>query len=219
MRGRVWHKPVAIVTFLTPILYWYLLSGHLNGGLEASEGTARKASSTPEQTPSIPQFVTTDAHNAYVEDLLTRCETTGLLRSTADPGSAFGFETEEDRYVRPGCGKNQITLVILASQWFQAAYTHRTAEDRHPTGEMIYAESFMRTLEHWGYSYVFTGRYRGDSGMKQMMEVYERWEGNVRLVVADPAQVEECWDADWCARKEEGGVPVWKLFSFWYWDR
>ena len=211
-RPRLTPKLVVIATFLLPILWWYALTRSRGEKFQASLGTPSYRLDAPGSHPSLPQFNSTEEHNAYTQDLFYKCRSLAFLRKDAD-------RLQNELPVHGiSCGTNQTTLVILASQWFQAAYTYRTALNRHPTGEMIYAESFLRTLDHWGYSYVFTGRHRGDSGMRRMKEVHDRWTGNVKMVLADPAQVEECWDAAWCTGGDTG-IPVWKLFSFWYWDR
>ena len=87
---------------------------------------------------------------------LERCYELGLLRNTSHPFSTSHrlgeyadeiSEAEEATYVKMGCGRNQTTVIILASLWFAEAYG-----GTNTAGEVIYAQSVISTLNAYGYS-------------------------------------------------------------------
>lgn len=167
-----------------------------------------------------PYFSTGDVwiHNDEVSARLDRCAKLGLLRNTTDPLPPLSAD-EEAANIAQGCGTNQTTVVILSSMYFGETY----AGSQHSTaGESIYAQSVISTLNKWGYSYMFSslGWYNRD--MRKTMEIYRRHRGNVRMVLADPEQVEVCWHEteQKCVKGPDNkdGIPAWRLLGFWYWD-
>lgn len=56
--------------------------------------------------------------------------------------------------------------------------------------------------------------------MKKTIELYDRRPDRVKIVLADPEQVNECWNNGHCVKTapRPEGIPAWKLVSFWYWD-
>lgn len=61
--------------------------------------------------------------------------------------------------------------------------------------------------------------------MRKATEYYKRFPNNVRLVLADPEQIDECWkpearDVQRCLKTADNmdGIPAWKLLALWYWD-
>ena len=58
-------------------------------------------------------------------------------------------DATERTYYAVGCGRNQTTVVVLASLWFAEAFSGTSS-----TGEAIYAQSVISTLNAYQYSCV-----------------------------------------------------------------
>lgn len=109
-----------------------------------------------------PYFQTGDIwkHNTEVDNLLARCD--ALFPSTAQgtEPAVLGFEDivrrdEVDHFAHwdalspeeqkeredAGCGRNQTTVIILASLWFAEAYSGSA------TGEAVYAQSIVSFVQ------------------------------------------------------------------------
>ncbi|ORY34622.1 hypothetical protein BCR39DRAFT_513651 [Naematelia encephala] len=155
-------------------------------------------------------------HNDQVAARLDRCASLGLLRNISLPLPSLSAD-EEAELSAEGCGTAETTVVILASLWFAEAYSGTST-----TGETIYAQSVISTLNALGYAYVFSslGWYNDD--MKKTTELWHKHRWNTRVVLADPEQVKVCWQhrGGQCAKDEsfQEGIEVWRLLSFWYWD-
>lgn len=172
----------------------------------------------PKPAPN-PYFSTGDpaSHNAQTIKRLTRCRSLGLLRDSASPHLEPLSPEEEARRHDLGCGTNQTTLIILPSLWMSEALIAST------TGEAIYAQSAISTFNYWGYAYVFTSHGWYNHGMDRTLDIWREWRIITRTVLADPEQVDECYarkGAGECLESKDnpGGIPGWKLLSFWYWD-
>ena len=157
-------------------------------------------------------------HNDEVAAKLDRCASLGLLRNTSLPIAPEQRPTaaEEAEFIAQGCGTNETTVVILASLWFAEAYSGTSN-----AGESIYAQSVISTLNAYNYSYVFSSLGWWNDDMKKSVELWHRHRWNVRMVLADPGQVNVCWDPKHhCMKSPENpeGIEAWRLMSFWYWD-
>ncbi|EIW71341.1 hypothetical protein TREMEDRAFT_42765 [Tremella mesenterica DSM 1558] len=157
-------------------------------------------------------------HNDAIAAKLYRCEALGLLRNTSLPleSNLRPSAEEEAALTAEGCGTNETTIIILASLWFAEAYSGTSN-----TGESIYAQSVISALNANNYSYVFTslGWYNPD--MKKTVELWNQHRWNVRMILADPDQVNVCWNPEHnCVKSEANpeGIEAWRLMSFWYWD-
>lgn len=153
-------------------------------------------------------------HNDEVTARLDRCASLGLLRNTSLPLPPLP-EEEERALIAEGCGTNETTIVILASLWPSEAY--RAAS---PTGEVIYAQSVIQTLNANNYAYMFSNLGWNNYQMYKTMEVFNRHRWNVRFVLLDPLQADACWKGETCLKTETNpdGIEAWRLLSFWYWD-
>jgi hypothetical protein len=138
------------------------------------------------------------------------------LRNTTDRLPLLS-PSEEERYASEGCGTNETTIIILASLWFAEAYSGTSN-----AGESVYAQSVISTLNYHGYAYMFSSLGWWNHDMRKTSEIWERHRGNVRMVLADPEQVEVCWHLteQACMKTDSnpGGIEPWRLLSFWYWD-
>ncbi|KAK6908642.1 hypothetical protein I204_02065 [Kwoniella mangroviensis CBS 8886] len=167
-----------------------------------------------------PYFYTGDVwkHNDLVIARLSHCRELGILRNTSLPFTENEkLSQEEDELILQGCGTNQTTVLILSSLWFAEAFAGTST-----AGETIYAQSVISTLNAYNYSYVFTslGWYNAD--MRKTVELWSILKDNVRMVLADPDQVNVCYthSDQKCLKTKENieGIPAWKIMSFWYWD-
>ena len=148
-------------------------------------------------------------HNAMVISNITKCRNLGSLLNTSSPlGPKEETEAEVD-----GCGSVETTVVILASQWFKEAY-----EGRNTASEAMYAQSAISTLNSLGYAYVFTSSGLGNSTLDETINMWKLLKGNVRMVWADPEQVDACWDNSQCIKTESNdeGIEGWRMMSFAY---
>jgi hypothetical protein len=165
-----------------------------------------------------PYFETGDiwVHNDQVIAHISRCSDLGLLRNTQDPSEPLS-EAEEAHLSSHGCSTNSTTVILLSSLWFREAFSGTST-----TGETIYAQSFISTLNRWGYSYVFGSLGWWNSDMRKSVELWKELKGNIRLVLADKDQVETCWNdvGQKCLKTEDnpGGIEAWRILTFWYWD-
>ncbi|WVR07919.1 hypothetical protein IAU60_004962 [Kwoniella sp. DSM 27419] len=168
-----------------------------------------------------PYFHTGDVwqHNEEVAARLDRCASLGLLRNTSVPLAEHEklSAEEEDELIAEGCGTNQTTVLILSSLWFAEAFA-----GTNTAGEAVYAQSVISTLNANNYSYVFSSLGWWNHDMRKSVELWRRHRWNVRMVLADPEQVDVCFNiADQeCLRTEANpdGIEAWRLMSFWYWD-
>jgi hypothetical protein len=176
--------------------------------------------------PVIPQFDNpyfhtgnVDEHNRAVIARLERCEALGLLAAMADPSTPLRSTEAEAEASAAGCGRNETTVILLASYWFRGAMA-----GNKPTGEIVYAQSTVSALNASGYALLFSSLGWMNHDMRRTTEWYRRWKDNVRLVLADAEQVGVCFDATQegqkCVktRENEGGIPAWKLLAWYYWD-
>lgn len=153
-------------------------------------------------------------HNDEVTARLDRCASLGLLRNTSLPLPPLP-EDEERALIAEGCGTNETTIIILASLWTSEAYKASA-----PTGEVIYAQSVIQTLNANNYAYMFSNLGWNNYQMFKTVEVWERHRWHVRFVLLDPLQAESCWKDEACLKTEKNpdGIEAWRLLSFWYWD-
>lgn len=177
---------------------------------------------TPHLLPGDnPYFKTgsVSAHNEEVSARLDRCASLGMLRETANPNSLpeLGLH-EEGRYTAEGCGVRQTTVILLSSLWFTEAY-----QGSSTTGEGIWAQSVLSALNYHGYSYMFSSMGWYNNDMNKTIEIWDKHKKNIRLVLADAEQVDTCWNGEKqpCRKTaaNPGGIEVWRLLSFWYWDK
>ncbi|WWD21842.1 hypothetical protein CI109_106330 [Kwoniella shandongensis] len=158
-------------------------------------------------------------HNDEIAARLDRCASLGLLRNTSNPLSPEEqlSQEEEDELIAQGCGTNQTTIIILSSLWASEAFSGTST-----AGETIYAQSVISTLNALGYAYVFANLGWWNPDMRKTVELWKRHRNNVRLVLADPDQLEVCWKRkeQECLKTEENpdGIEAWRILSFWYWD-
>lgn len=58
--------------------------------------------------------------------------------------------------------------------------------------------------------------------MRKTVELWHKHRWNVRMVLADPEQVDVCWKLtdQKCLKTENNleGIEAWRLLAFWYWD-
>ncbi|WVN87446.1 uncharacterized protein L203_102627 [Cryptococcus depauperatus CBS 7841] len=157
-----------------------------------------------------------EEHNNQVEAKLKQCAEWGLLRNTSEPLPRLS-EQEEGELIARGCGTNETTVVILSSAWFTITYTGAVM-----TGEVVYAQSVISTLNANHYSYLFSSLGYDNHDMRKTVEWWHKYRDNVRMVMADPEQIDVCWNMDWqkCLKTtgNENGIPAWKILGFWYWD-
>jgi hypothetical protein len=153
-------------------------------------------------------------HNDEVTARLDRCASLGLLRNTSLPLPPLSQE-EEEALIAEGCGTNETTIILLASLWTSEAY-----RASNPTGEVIYAQSVIQTLNANNYAYMFSNLGWWNYDMAKSVEVWKRHRWNIRFVLLDPMQAEECWKNDKCLKTDTNpdGIEAWRLLSFWYWD-
>jgi hypothetical protein len=171
----------------------------------------------PELVPSKNPYFTPGKiwdHNDEVTARLDRCASLGLLRNTSLPLPPLS-EEEEQAHIAEGCGTNETTIVVLASLWTSEAY-----KESNPTGEVIYAQSVLQTLNANNYAYMFSNLGWNNYEMYKTMEVWRRHRWNVRFVLLDPLQAESCWMDEKCLKTDTNpdGIEAWRLLSFWYWD-
>lgn len=159
-------------------------------------------------------------HNLEVIKRLERCEELGFLVDTHDPSAPRRGVAQEAEAAMEGCGWNETTVVILASYWLADA-----VGGTDNTGETVYAQSTISTLQANGYAVLYSSLGWLNHDMRRTTEYYQRWHKNVRLVLADPEQVDVCFDKDQadgqkCLKTEDNldGIPAWKLLAWWYWD-
>ncbi|ODN76400.1 hypothetical protein L198_08084 [Cryptococcus wingfieldii CBS 7118] len=157
------------------------------------------------------------AHNDLVAAKLERCASLGLLRNTSRPLHQRLSDEEELELQREGCGTNETTVVILSSLWFAESF-----QGHSPTGETVYAQSIISSLNALGYSYFFSSLGWWNSDMRKTTELWHKYGGNVRMVISDPGQLDLCWNDEGqkCLKTEENpeGIPAWRMLAFWYWD-
>ena len=158
-------------------------------------------------------------HNDEVAARLDRCASLGLLRNTSLPISPHDRPSPDDEaeLIQEGCGTNETTVLILSSFWFAEAYS-----GTNTAGETIYAQSIISTLNAYNYAYLFSSMGWYDPDMTKTVELWHRHRWNVRAVVGDPPQVEECWrrEEQACLKTSTNtdGIEAWRLLTFWYWD-
>ncbi|KAL7423893.1 hypothetical protein Q5752_001478 [Cryptotrichosporon argae] len=169
-----------------------------------------------------PYFSTGDiwAHNDAISARLERCAALGLLRNTSSFASRPLPAADEAAYEAAGCGHNATTVVVLASLWFAEAFSGTST-----SGEAVYAQSVISTLNALGYAYVFASLGWWNHDMRKATELWRRHRHNVRTVVVDPEQASVCWDDSMADEQRclktatnEDGIEAWRLLSFWYWD-
>nr|XP_019043734.1 hypothetical protein I302_08315 [Kwoniella bestiolae CBS 10118]OCF22664.1 hypothetical protein I302_08315 [Kwoniella bestiolae CBS 10118] len=206
-----------LLLFLLPIPLIAIL---LALGRHIFSSTSSSSSSHP-LIGENPYFFTGDVwkHNDEVISRINQCRDLGLLRNTSLPFSENEklSQEEEEELISQGCGTNQTTILILSSLWFAEAFAGTST-----AGETIYAQSVISTLNAYNYSYVFSslGWYNAD--MRKTVELWGILKGNVRMVLADPDQVNVCYEHtdQKCVktRENEEGIEAWRVLSFWYWD-
>ncbi|WVQ75714.1 hypothetical protein IAR50_005344 [Cryptococcus sp. DSM 104548] len=158
-------------------------------------------------------------HNERVIARLDRCASLGLLRNTSLPLQPHEklSEEEEQELGEAGCGTNETTVIVLSSFWFAESF-----QGGSPTGETVYAQSIISSLNALNYSYVFSSLGWWNSDMRKTTELWRKLKGNVRIVIADPSQLDTCWDDEGqeCLKTESNpeGIPAWRMLAFWYWD-
>ena len=155
-------------------------------------------------------------HNDEVSAKLERCASLGVLRNTSLPLSPLSDQEEAD-LIAQGCGTNETTVLILADEWFVGAY-----EARRTTGEVIYAQSVISTLNAYGYSYMFASLGWMNYDTARIMEIWQKHRWNIRLVLGERNHVKNCWENKGrkCLRTREfpEGIDPYRLMSLWYWD-
>ena len=155
-------------------------------------------------------------HNDEITAKLERCAALGILRNTSIPLPRLS-DDEEAVLIAQGCGTNETTVIVLLDEWFVGAY-----EARSTSGEVIYAQSVISTLNALGYSYMFASLGWGNYDLMRLMQIWEKHRWNVRLVLGERNHVKACWENRGrnCVRTHEfpEGIDPWRLMSFWYWD-
>ncbi|KAL1413657.1 hypothetical protein Q8F55_001436 [Vanrija albida] len=207
-------------------------SGSSKGTGSSSPGTSEPEpepaapSTDPDAPPAHwnvtknPYFSTGDtwAHNVKTIERLERCRELGLLANTSAPST----RTAEDEAAAAlqGCGWNETTVVVLASVW-----AHDAVEGNKNTGETVYAQSVVSSLNANGYAYLFASLGWFNHDMRRASEYYRKFPDNVRLVIADPEQIDVCWSKEMaegqkCLKTDTNadGIPAWKLLALWWWD-
>lgn len=221
---------VALLVLLSPFIYFFshlpLSEPWLKGERGAEDvihgdhGPIRLA-----DNPYF-QFGSAAEHNQAVAARLERCASLGLLRDTGDRLARLPPD-EEARYEAEGCGQNATTVVLLASFWFTNAYG-----GGQPTGETVWAQSVISTLNHLGYAYMFSSVGWGPKSWftHKTVELWHAHKRNIRTILADEWQIWSCaswqlgwswpWQAGRClqTKRSPGGIPIWKMLSFDWWD-
>jgi hypothetical protein len=153
-------------------------------------------------------------HNDEVSARLERCASLGLLRNTSLPLPPLA-DHEEQALIAEGCGTNETTIILLATLWTSEAFS-----DRAPTGEVIYAQSVIQTLNANNYAFMFSNLGWWNYDMSKTVEIWKKHRWNIRFVMVDPRQAEQCWKDESCLKTEKNldGIEAWRLLSFWYWD-
>ena len=121
-------------------------------------------------------------HNRVVMERLDRCAELGLLRNTSLPQRLQpqnGAEEEPSRpeweYEEQGCGWNETTIVLLTDGWFQKAY-----EDADTSGECIFAQSIIASLNANHYAWLFGAAGRESFENFYMQELWQKYRWNIR---------------------------------------
>jgi len=106
------------------------------------------------------------------------------------------------------CRPNQDKVVLLSSFNFRLALRGQNG------GEQMWARSTIHALRNLGYSYFFL------SSNQQMVQLYQMFPDLVKVVFLEPSEVEDCRRAEFCVLRPDypEGVPLWKLFSFLFWQ-
>jgi hypothetical protein len=153
-------------------------------------------------------------HNDEVSARLERCASLGILRNTSLPLQPLP-DHEEQALIAEGCGTNETTIILLATLWTSEAFS-----DRAPTGEVIYAQSVIQTLNANDYAFMFSNLGWWNYDMSKTVEIWKKHRWNIRFVMVDPRQAERCWKDESCLKTETNldGIEAWRLLSFWYWD-
>jgi len=153
-------------------------------------------------------------HNDEVSARLERCAALGLLRNTSLPLPPLPYD-QEQALIAEGCGTNETTIILLASLWTSEAFS-----DRPPTGEVVYAQSVIQTLNANNYAFMFSNLGWWNYDMAKSVEIWKKHRWNSRFVMVDPRQAEQCWKHELCLKTEQNpdGIEAWRLLSFWYWD-
>ena len=168
-----------------------------------------------------PYFYTGEVweHNDLVSAKLDRCASLGLLRNTSLPLAPHEqlSADEEGELIAQGCGTNETTVIVLSSIFFAEAF-----KGINTAGEAIYAQSIMSSLNALSYSFVFSSLGWWNHDMRKSMELFHKHRWNTRMILADPEQVDVCWNQEdqKCLKTMENpeGIEAWRLLSFWYWD-
>lgn len=153
-------------------------------------------------------------HNDEVSARLDRCASLGLLRNTSLPLPPLPHE-EEQALIAEGCGTNETTIILLATLWASEAYSGRP-----PAGEVVYAQSVIQTLNANNYGFMFSNLGWWNYDMAKTVEIWKKHRWNIRFVMVDPRQAEQCWKHEACLKTDTNldGIEAWRLLSFWYWD-
>ncbi|KIY43907.1 hypothetical protein FISHEDRAFT_52233 [Fistulina hepatica ATCC 64428] len=103
------------------------------------------------------------------------------------------------------CNDNQTSVVLISSKhWTEGLYKGRRS------GENIWC---FAALEEMHYSVLFAPT------IDDIVDYWERYPDNVRVIIADGDQIIDCVAQDWCLKNEAnpGGIPLWRLFAFHFW--
>ncbi|KAJ7462127.1 hypothetical protein FB451DRAFT_1140209 [Mycena latifolia] len=109
---------------------------------------------------------------------------------------------------RADCAQNQTKVVIITSYEFALPM-----QGSNVGGEAVWAFSTLRALDNMGYSVLYA------PNVERAIQLYHLFHALVRIVITHPAQANECWAHTGCARTRDNpaGIPVWKIFSFYFW--
>ncbi|KAJ7485265.1 hypothetical protein FB451DRAFT_1127392 [Mycena latifolia] len=106
------------------------------------------------------------------------------------------------------CGENQTKIVLLGYGAFL-----NEVEESHEGGEVIWARSTVRALEHLGYTYIYT------PNNERSLQLYHIFRGLIKALFIEEQETNACFNDPKCilSPQNPSGIPVWKMFSFNWW--
>ncbi|KAF7306540.1 hypothetical protein MIND_00445300 [Mycena indigotica] len=107
------------------------------------------------------------------------------------------------------CAQNQTKVIVLASPEFI-----ENKKGGYVSGENIWAFSTVSALQNMGYTMVYA------ESTDVAVTLYHILDPLVEMVIFNPDQAFECFNAPLCVRSEENpaGIPAWRIFSFCFWS-
>ncbi|KZO90816.1 glycosyltransferase family 18 protein [Calocera viscosa TUFC12733] len=106
------------------------------------------------------------------------------------------------------CKENQASVVLLAATYFGNAVNGKVS------GENIWAASVRDALHQLGYSFLYL------SDLDSATTYYRKFPDLVKVVLAQSKDVKGCSKNPQCVKSALNplGIPIWKIFSFHFWD-